>query len=1012
MKTVLTYLYHQSANAAPILILVFIALIPAGCTRNCYAQTDVDYDKHLVVLEKFLGSSFPLRGRDGDGNGINEDDQLGMLGIILHGGSEVSNIEAARISAIQSAYPQNLTATQNELTVTIQGNTRNIITELNNTNPELGEATLHVVAGLMTVADTSTIVYLNNLADSVVAEFLRGTPAEDETSSVQNQINFTANDFHCFGNAGTDPNYLGAQGDIDNDSLDNLTEYTQPSPKTREEWLQACDIVPRLRLVSVQGGGLKTSGQVLTFSVTAAGGAGPVTYEWRKGSQTGSSTLLGTDPTYTIGFANTSDNGSYFCRYTDGVTQRSTPTLSLTVVYVPLQITQHIQGGTRSEGGTFTFTVAVMGGQPGPYQFTWRKNGEVVGPNAATFTLSPLQVSDSGNYSVTVTSNGGPDAVTSGPVTLTVTPNVPALSITEQPQGASRFIGESHTFRITVTGGSGTYNYTWRKNGTAIAGAPNAPEFTIASIQATDEGNYSCRVTDAVYTTLPAVTSANAFLDVVLEPLNIVEQPQSATREVGQSVTFSVYVEGGSGTYTYTWRKNGNNISGAPNAREYTIASVTQADAGSYSCFVRDAVDTTLTALSDSAILEVVSATPLSIVQQPQGALKYIGEAHTLSVVVNGGSGNYRYAWTKNGAPFCGCSQPSVTLSPLSLSDAGTYVVNITDQVYPELSAVSEPAVLQVGEPLTIVTHPSGGNFYIGSTVVLEVGYSGGLAPITVEWYKDTAKISGVSTPTLDITPMRFLREGNYFARVTDQRSHVDSNIVTLSALTRSVPTGGLEFNLDLTGSAVVPPTSSVAFGRGLATLMPSTRKSGGGVLTLSLLHSVSNPTSLGVYAGAVDVPGEMLLNLGTPASSYSGTIELDAEAASAIASGLAFLQINSVTYPNGEIRGQFFVPEEPTRHSGDPNGDFQISLSELLRLIQFYNVGVLSCDAASEDGYAPGPGPQDCSPHSSDYNPQDWRISLSELLRFIQFYNSPGHAYHACAEGEDGYCPGPESGT
>lgn len=36
--------------------------------------------------------------------------------------------------------------------------------------------------------------------------------------------------------------------------------------------------------------------------------------------------------------------------------------------------------------------------------------------------------------------------------------------------------------------------------------------------------------------------------------------------------------------------------------------------------------------------------------------------------------------------------------------------------------------------------------------------------------------------------------------------------------------------------------------------------------------------------------------------------------------------------------------------------------------------------------------------------NPQDWSVSLSELLRLIQFYNSGGYA--ACLDGEDGFCP------
>ena len=75
--------------------------------------------------------------------------------------------------------------------------------------------------------------------------------------------------------------------------------------------------------------------------------------------------------------------------------------------------------------------------------------------------------------------------------------------------------------------------------------------------------------------------------------------------------------------------------------------------------------------------------------------------------------------------------------------------------------------------------------------------------------------------------------------------------------------------------------------------------------------------------------------------------------------------------------------------------------------MIQFYNTGGYHCDAAGEDGYAPGAGDTACTAHASDYAPADWTISLSELLRLIQFYNSGG--YYPCPSGEDGFCPGAE---
>ena len=97
--------------------------------------------------------------------------------------------------------------------------------------------------------------------------------------------------------------------------------------------------------------------------------------------------------------------------------------------------------------------------------------------------------------------------------------------------------------------------------------------------------------------------------------------------------------------------------------------------------------------------------------------------------------------------------------------------------------------------------------------------------------------------------------------------------------------------------------------------------------------------------------------------------------------------------------------------HSADQNHDNLISLSELLRVIQFYNSGGYHCavpPGGTEDGYVPGPGADHaCTPHASDYNPQNWLISLSELLRVIQFYNSGGYYYCPLDGTEDGFCPG-----
>lgn len=103
-----------------------------------------------------------------------------------------------------------------------------------------------------------------------------------------------------------------------------------------------------------------------------------------------------------------------------------------------------------------------------------------------------------------------------------------------------------------------------------------------------------------------------------------------------------------------------------------------------------------------------------------------------------------------------------------------------------------------------------------------------------------------------------------------------------------------------------------------------------------------------------------------------------------------------------GNIEGEIIR----TSHSADKNNDSIIDLSELLRVIQLFNSGSYHCQANSEDGYAPGEGMDyNCLPHTSDYKPQDWKIDLSELLRLIQFFNSGGY-YYCPGIGEDNYCP------
>jgi len=94
-----------------------------------------------------------------------------------------------------------------------------------------------------------------------------------------------------------------------------------------------------------------------------------------------------------------------------------------------------------------------------------------------------------------------------------------------------------------------------------------------------------------------------------------------------------------------------------------------------------------------------------------------------------------------------------------------------------------------------------------------------------------------------------------------------------------------------------------------------------------------------------------------------------------------------------------------PSHHSADTDFDGRINLSELLRVIQFFNSDGYSCDPPTEDGFRPGPGDTaSCARHDTDYQDPAWRISLSELLRLIQIFNARLYGFDPSTE--DGFRP------
>jgi len=146
-------------------------------------------------------------------------------------------------------------------------------------------------------------------------------------------------------------------------------------------------------------------------------------------------------------------------------------------------ITSQHQSQTAVAGTTINFTVAATGTAPLSYQ--WKFNGSnLSGATDTSLTLSNVQPSQAGTYSVRVSNPYG--SAQSSAAQLTV--NVAAL-ITNQPMSQETVAGATVTFDVGASG-TAPINFQWRYNGTPMVGATNST-LTLANVDIGNSGDYS-----------------------------------------------------------------------------------------------------------------------------------------------------------------------------------------------------------------------------------------------------------------------------------------------------------------------------------------------------------------------------------------------------------------------------------------------------------------------------------------------------------------------------------------
>ena len=286
-------------------------------------------------------------------------------------------------------------------------------------------------------------------------------------------------------------------------------------------------------------------GDNVTFVVTATG-TPPLSYQW----QMDGTNLMDDNGKFSGSLSNEltifnvqlTNSGTYTVVVTNIAGSLTSSNAVLTLTNVPPLITLQPTNQTAGVGLNVTFVVLATGTSPLSYQ--WQlgginlvDGGQFIGATSNILTISNVQLTNGGTYTVVVTNSVG--SVTSSNAVLTLTNIPPTISL--QPTNQTAGVGSNVTFVVLATGTSPLI-YQWQVNGTNLMDGgqfdgATSNILTITSAQLTNSGTYTVSITNLA----GSATSSNAVLTV-------------------GSLTFSNIVAAGDGNFVLSG--NGGTING------------------------------------------------------------------------------------------------------------------------------------------------------------------------------------------------------------------------------------------------------------------------------------------------------------------------------------------------------------------------------------------------------------------------------------------------------------------
>ena len=407
--------------------------------------------------------------------------------------------------------------------------------------------------------------------------------------------------------------------------------------------------------------------------------------------------------------------------------------------------------GVAQVGRTLTAAVSAWTPTPDSFDYQWLRNGVAIdGAISETYELAGADAGTAISVRISpVLMNYVPITRTSQPTTLVINGVFsvrPVPTISGTPEVGELLTADTDGWSPTPS----SFSHVWFRDGVAISGATASTYRLVAA----DLGSaISVRVTPVLTGYTSSARTSLATSGVVAGSFTTTTPTINGTAEVGETLTVQVAAWSPSATFTYQWKRDGVNISGATGSTYV----VTLADAGS-------AISVTVTGTATG--VETTSTTSAPTDDVP--ALSFSGGS-TATVVGDAAVGNtlsvnfgtlsptptaVTYQWKSDGVNIVGATGATFTPTIDELWSEITVAVTATKIGYtPWTSTSTNQAVVSEGVIGLLSAPTILGTARVGRTLTGTTGtWTHTPDSFDVQWYRDGEPIDDATTTTYVLT--------------------------------------------------------------------------------------------------------------------------------------------------------------------------------------------------------------------------------------------------------------------